>query len=164
MSLWAPRELRLLLVLGAILLVGLSLGQWRSSFPALAERLEGFDEAPRPGPAGAAGRTAARSAPGGDRRRDPVARAGPALELNRASAAELATLPGIGPGLARRIVAERERRGVFESVDALRAVPGLGPKKLLHLRGLVTASPEARWSAEPGPDLPVEEPDAAGEP
>jgi competence ComEA-like helix-hairpin-helix protein len=49
------------------------------------------------------------------------------IDVNRAGAAELETLPGIGPVLAARIVAERERRGPFRSVDDLRRVSGIGP-------------------------------------
>ena len=51
---------------------------------------------------------------------------------------QIARLPGVGPGLARRIVEERDRRGRFESPESLRGVLGLGPKKLAALRDLVT--------------------------
>jgi competence protein ComEA len=60
------------------------------------------------------------------------------LDLNRATVAELARLPGVGPGLAQRIFDERERRGRFDSPEALRHVVGVGPKKLAALRDLVT--------------------------
>ena len=60
------------------------------------------------------------------------------LDLNRATVAELARLPGVGPGLAQRIIEERERRGRFDSPEALRQIVGLGPKKLAALRDLVT--------------------------
>lgn len=60
------------------------------------------------------------------------------LDLNQASLDQLARLPGIGPGLAGRIVAERMRRGGFSSPEALRQVLGLGPKKLAAVRDLVT--------------------------
>lgn len=53
---------------------------------------------------------------------------------------ELSRLPGVGPGLAGRILAERERRGRFESPDALRYVLGMGPKKLAAIRELVVVS------------------------
>jgi competence ComEA-like helix-hairpin-helix protein len=56
------------------------------------------------------------------------------LELNQASAAEWAALPGIGPVLAGRIVAWRERHGGFRSPEDLVAVKGLGPRKLERLR------------------------------
>jgi competence ComEA-like helix-hairpin-helix protein len=56
------------------------------------------------------------------------------LELNQASAAEWAALPGIGPVLAGRIVAWREQHGGFRSPEDLLAVKGLGPRKLERLR------------------------------
>jgi competence protein ComEA len=59
------------------------------------------------------------------------------LDLNRATVAELARLPGVGPRLAQRILDERERRGRFDSPEALRQVVGLGPKKLAALRDRV---------------------------
>jgi competence protein ComEA len=62
------------------------------------------------------------------------------IDINRAGIPELARLPGVGFGMAARIVAERERRGRFESPDALRAVLGMGPKKLAAIRELITVS------------------------
>jgi DNA uptake protein ComE-like DNA-binding protein len=44
-------------------------------------------------------------------------------------------------GLARRIVDERQRRGRFDGPQGLRAVLGMGPRKLAALRDLVTAAP-----------------------
>ena len=49
------------------------------------------------------------------------------LDLNRATAAELTVLPGLGPALAERIVADREQRGPYASVEDLDRVPGVGP-------------------------------------
>jgi competence protein ComEA len=70
------------------------------------------------------------------------------LDINRASAAELARLPGVGQGLAERILAERERRGRFQSAEALRSVLGVGPKKLAAIRDLVTAGEQPRETGE----------------
>ncbi len=143
--LYSSPQLRLLLALGATLLVGLGVSEWRAGFPDAAERLERFDrEEPAapllPSPATAPSHSAPRpkSAPP-----PPAAAAAAApdpgpVDLNRASVEELARLPGVGPGLARRIVEERERRGRFDSPDALRNILGLGPKKLAAMRHLVT--------------------------
>jgi competence protein ComEA len=59
------------------------------------------------------------------------------INVNTASLAELETLPNIGPVIAGRIVAEREKKP-FTKVDDLRRVSGIGPKRLEALRGLVT--------------------------
>lgn len=59
------------------------------------------------------------------------------LDLNRASAEELALLPGIGPALSRGIVQERRRRGGFRSTAELEAVRGIGPRKLAALAAVV---------------------------
>lgn len=59
------------------------------------------------------------------------------VELNQADVAALATLPGVGPVLAARIVAYREREGPFGAVDSLLAVSGIGPATLDRIRPLV---------------------------
>jgi competence protein ComEA len=66
-----------------------------------------------------------------------TAPAGP-TNLNTASQAELETLPGIGPVLAQAIIAERERRGGFRSVNELRDVRGIGDARFAELESLVT--------------------------
>lgn len=60
------------------------------------------------------------------------------VNLNTADAAELDTLPRIGPAMAARILAWREENGRFTSVEDLLAVPGIGDKMLEGLRDLVT--------------------------
>lgn len=52
------------------------------------------------------------------------------IELNRATAAELDLLEGIGPKLSARILEDREARGPFKSVANLQRVKGIGPKTL----------------------------------
>ncbi len=47
------------------------------------------------------------------------------VDVNSASAAELGTLPGIGPALAGRIVAARRRAGGFRDPEDLREVRGV---------------------------------------
>lgn len=70
--------------------------------------------------------------PGGVARMDPdeLAALAQVVDLNRASAAELASLPGVGPALAARIIAARP----LASVDAVLEVHGIGPKRLAELR------------------------------
>jgi competence protein ComEA len=56
------------------------------------------------------------------------------IDLNRATAAELEALPGVGPATAAAIVEHRSRRGRFRSPEQLLDVPGIGPAKLAALR------------------------------
>ena len=52
------------------------------------------------------------------------------VDLNTADAAQLDTLPRIGPALAERIIAWRDDNGGFTSVEDLLAVPGIGDTML----------------------------------
>ena len=68
----------------------------------------------------------------------PARAAAPVLiDLNRATTAELETLPGVGPVLAQRIVDYRTTHGRFTSVDELREVSGIGPAKFAEIRSRV---------------------------
>lgn len=60
------------------------------------------------------------------------------IPLNRAAAEDLDRLPGIGPGLARRIVAYRETRGGFSSLDELKEVSGIKEKTFEKIKGYLT--------------------------
>jgi competence protein ComEA len=64
--------------------------------------------------------------------------AGGKLNLNTATQAQLEELPGIGPAYAQAIIAERQRRGGFTSVNELRSVRGIGDKRFAQLAPLVT--------------------------
>ncbi len=74
------------------------------------------------------------------------------VNLNTASAAELATLKGIGPAKAQAIVEHRDKNGAFKSVDDLKLVRGIGDKMLEQLRPQVTidgaAAPRAPGIAQ----------------
>lgn len=59
------------------------------------------------------------------------------ININAASSAELESLPGIGPALAGRILADREANGPFKTVEDLDRVRGIGPKTLERLRPLI---------------------------
>ncbi|MFF2818543.1 helix-hairpin-helix domain-containing protein [Kitasatospora cineracea] len=69
-----------------------------------------------------------------------AATAGPAgpVSLNRANADQLDSLPGVGPALAQRILQYRLAHGPFQSLDQLRHVPGIGPRKYEDLKSLLT--------------------------
>lgn len=60
-----------------------------------------------------------------------------AIDLNRATLAELKKLPGVGKVIAERIVAHRP----YQNVEALDRVPGIGAATMERLRPLVRADP-----------------------
>jgi len=78
---------------------------------------------------------------------------GAPVNINTASAAELATLKGIGPAKAQAIVEHREKNGQFKTVDDLKLVRGIGDKMLERLRPNVTVDGKADAPA-PAPNLP----------
>lgn len=59
------------------------------------------------------------------------------VDLNTATEEQLDALPGIGPVMAKAIVAWRAANGRFTSVDQLGEVDGIGPGRLEKLRELV---------------------------
>jgi protein Tex len=59
------------------------------------------------------------------------------VELNTASAPLLSRVAGIGPSLAKRIVAHRDQRGAFRSRKGLLEVTGLGPRTFEQAAGFL---------------------------
>lgn len=78
--------------------------------------------------------------------------AGAAVDLNRATQAELESLPGIGPAKAEAILAYRKRYGPFRRIEDLQRVPGFGPATVNRLR------PDLRVGQVPVVSLPVVSP------
>lgn len=58
------------------------------------------------------------------------------VRINSASVSELQSLPGVGPALAQRIIAERSRERFASAEDLLR-VSGIGKAKLEKMRAYV---------------------------
>jgi competence protein ComEA len=84
------------------------------------------------------GEPAVAAAPGdGTGSADPTTTGG-LINVNTATALQLEELPGIGPVLATAIIAERDRRGTFRSVNELRDVRGIGEQRFADIRDLVT--------------------------
>ena len=72
------------------------------------------------------------------------------LCLNRATREDLASIDGIGPGLARRIVTFRRIHGAFATNESLLLVPGVGPSLLRRIRPRLLAPSQC------GLRLPIE--------
>ncbi|HEU4929434.1 MAG TPA: helix-hairpin-helix domain-containing protein [Candidatus Krumholzibacteria bacterium] len=62
----------------------------------------------------------------------------PLAFLSTAGADSLDMLPGIGPVLAARLIAARERHGAFRSWDDVDRVRGMGPKTIERLQALAS--------------------------
>jgi competence protein ComEA len=72
------------------------------------------------------------------RSRHARSRASGTVDINAASADELATVPGIGRAVAERIVEMRERVGSFDSLDELLDVAGMTDTRLERARPYLT--------------------------
>jgi len=62
---------------------------------------------------------------------------GSRVDLNTADVGTLALLPGIGPGLGRRIIEYREHHGGLTRVEQLQKVSGIGPVRLSRVSPFV---------------------------
>lgn len=67
-----------------------------------------------------------------------AARAHGKIDINTATAAQLDTLPGVGPATAKKILQWRKKHGRFKTVNQLRDVRGIGDAKLADMRDMVT--------------------------
>ena len=70
------------------------------------------------------------------------------LDLNTATAAQFAHVPGIGPATAKAIVLFRQKSGPFQRVEDLLAIRGISARKLEQIRPYLTVS-------KPGPRKPT---------
>ena len=62
------------------------------------------------------------------------------IDLNTADKAALESLPGIGPELAERIIADRAANGPYHSAADLVRIDGIAEKTVSRLAELVTVS------------------------
>jgi competence ComEA-like helix-hairpin-helix protein len=88
------------------------------------------------------------------------------LDLNTASEDELEQLPGIGPGLAAEIVADRMERGSFREAAEVTRVPGVSADLYDGFADRVTVGsdlPEAEFAVEESVILPREATEAPDE-
>lgn len=59
------------------------------------------------------------------------------ININKATSNELQNLPGIGPSKAEAIIAYREESGLFQTIDDLKLVTGIGDKTFERLQDLI---------------------------
>ena len=82
---------------------------------------------------GVLGVPAALAAPQGE-----VKTAAPLISLNKADAAQLESVKGIGPSLAQRIIAYRTERNGFKALEELKEVKGIGQVKYEKIKEQIT--------------------------
>lgn len=180
-----PSEHKALIFVGAVAVLGAGVRVTRAAVgtgdpspqPALERQIQASDSSARAGRAKPRGKgsrgKSARKSPGGPAAADTNTRIRPAplldrpgyvgsrLDLDVATAAQIDSLPGVTPTMARRIVADRMARGPFLSLDGLRRVGGAGPRFVQRIDSLVTFSgvfrqgtptdtviPKRRWRAK----------------
>lgn len=59
------------------------------------------------------------------------------ININTATSDDLQNLPGIGPSKAEAIIAYREDSGLFQTIDDLKLVTGIGDKTFEKLQNLI---------------------------
>ena len=69
---------------------------------------------------------------------------GEIVNINTASAAELARLPGIGTALSERIAAYREENGAFSAKEEIMNVDGIGKARYAAIADLITTGTDGQ--------------------
>ncbi len=71
------------------------------------------------------------------------------VNINTATAEELAELPRVGPATATRIIEWREENGPFSRVEELLNVPGIGERTFERIKPHVTVGAAEKDSSVP---------------
>ncbi len=69
------------------------------------------------------------------------------VDLNTGTVKELQQLPGIGKGLAKRIVEYRNANGPFKNVEELVKIKGIGKKTFARMKERLTVGSSAQVAA-----------------
>jgi competence protein ComEA len=59
------------------------------------------------------------------------------LNINRATKAQIETLPLIGPELSKRIIQYREKFGALRSCEEIMKIKGIGKKRFERIKELI---------------------------
>ncbi|MBI1367405.1 MAG: hypothetical protein GC162_02000 [Planctomycetes bacterium] len=76
------------------------------------------------------------------------------INLNTADAPTLQLLPGVGPALAQRIIADRAEHGPYRSIADLARVSGIGPKLTERIRPYVSFGEQGSGAEDQGAIVP----------
>ena len=73
----------------------------------------------------------------------PVAASTETINLNSATAAQIASLPGIGLKTAELVVQYRQKNGPFKKIEEIMNVRGVGEKSFLRIKDRLTVAAKA---------------------
>ena len=141
-----PNERKGLWFLALVALSGSGVRVWRSQVPAppaaearaLERQIVRVDSSRAAGKAKRAARDSGKSKRKSPKAQRPESTAVTPVDLDVAPVEAIESLPGIGPALARRIVAHRDSAGAFGGMAHFCDVRGVGPRLAERLRPLVT--------------------------
>ena len=80
------------------------------------------------------------------------------INLNSATSEQLQQVPGIGPVTAEKILKMRKLHGPFKSVNELRAIKGIGPKRLAKMKPYLTVNSDPQSETTNGARAPSAHP------
>jgi len=80
-------------------------------------------------------------------------RDGGRVNVNAADAQTLQLLPGVGPVVSARVIADREANGPYPTLEAMTRVSGIGPRTIERITALAFAGP-ADGAASPAGEEP----------
>ena len=60
------------------------------------------------------------------------------VNINTADIEKLCSLPGVGENTAKKIISYREENGLFQSIDEIQNVKGIGYQDYIRLQSLIT--------------------------